>query len=103
MNIKLYYEDYTYIYHGQFNLESLNRYIYHTITHNSHYILHWKDDDDDIITIARNEDLKYCQAYLMNKSTATLKIIIDLAELTLERNFTFYPNAHYKDDNSSKS
>ncbi|CAD8094107.1 unnamed protein product [Paramecium sonneborni] len=74
MKIKLIFGDYVYLYHDVQDLNCIDKYIKERIT-KLQYKIKWKDEDNEMITIFRPQDLKYC-VDATEKLNQTLRLYI---------------------------
>ncbi|CAD8137422.1 unnamed protein product [Paramecium pentaurelia] len=67
MKVKIFLGEYTYLYRGNIDLRELNEYI-KTLTPRL-FLLKWKDQEDDLITISKKQDLVYFhQLWVQNQA-----------------------------------
>lgn len=57
MKVKIFLGEYTYVYRGSIDLREINEFV-KTLT-NRAFIIKWKDQEDDLITISMKQDLVY--------------------------------------------
>ncbi|CAD8096138.1 unnamed protein product [Paramecium sonneborni] len=74
MKIKLIFGDYVYLYHDVQDLYCIDKYIKERIT-KLQYKIKWKDEDNEMITVFRPQDLKYC-VDATEKLNQTLRLYI---------------------------
>ncbi|CAD8047370.1 unnamed protein product [Paramecium primaurelia] len=68
MKVKIFLGEYTYVYRGSIDLREINEFV-KTLT-NRAFIIKWKDQEDDLITISMKQDLVYFyQQWTQNQST----------------------------------
>ncbi|CAK78981.1 unnamed protein product (macronuclear) [Paramecium tetraurelia] len=68
MKVKIFLGEYAYIYRGNIDLREMNEYV-KTLTIRP-FILKWKDQEEDLITISKKQDLVYFyQSWTQNETT----------------------------------
>ncbi|CAD8134918.1 unnamed protein product [Paramecium octaurelia] len=80
MKVKIFLGEYAYIYRGNIDLREMNEYV-RTLTIRP-FIIKWKDQEDDLITISKKQDLVYFyQLWTQNETTLSQSFRLYVQEM----------------------